>query len=195
MIRSWRNAATRKLWEGHSSNQFRSLDIDAAIDLLLALNVAKSLQDLSPLRSVGLHKLKGARKKQWAMTVNDRWRICFEFRKGDAFDVLEGFAKKRARFDIVIIDTPPLLPVTDAAVLSTIAGGTVVVVGAGRVDRDHLARSLQSLEAVKGRVLGLVLNLIPTKGTDHYYNYRDGYAPKSQHQKSPRPKQRAKAAS
>jgi proteic killer suppression protein len=87
MIRSWRNAATRKLWEGHPPNQFRSLDIDAAADLLLALNVAKSLQDLSPLRSVGLHKLKGERKKQWAMTVNDRWRICFEFRKGDAFDV------------------------------------------------------------------------------------------------------------
>jgi len=57
----------------------------------------------------------------------------------------------------VIIDTPPLLPVTDAAVLSTIAGGTVVVVGSGRVDRDHLARSLQSLDAVKGRVLGLSL--------------------------------------
>ncbi|MEH2517288.1 plasmid maintenance system killer protein [Bradyrhizobium sp. AZCC 1610] len=34
-----------------------------------------------------MHKLKGARKKQWAMTVNDRWRICFEFRAGDAFDV------------------------------------------------------------------------------------------------------------
>src|SRR5450631_1302169 len=84
-----------------------------------------------------------------------------------------------SRFDIVIIDTPPLLPGTDAAVLSTIAGGTVVVVGAGRVDRDHLARSLQSLEAVKGRAMGLVLNLIPTKGTDHYYNYRQGYAPES----------------
>jgi toxin HigB-1 len=69
------------------SNQFRGLDVEAATGLLLALNVAKSLQDLSPLRSVGLHKLKGERKKQWAMTVNDRWRICFEFRKGDAFDV------------------------------------------------------------------------------------------------------------
>ncbi len=55
--------------------------------LLLALNVAKSLGDLSPLKSVGLHKLKGDRKKQWAMTVNDRWRICFEFQKGDAFEV------------------------------------------------------------------------------------------------------------
>ena len=63
------------------------LDFEAAADLLLALNAAKSLHDLSPLRSVGLHKLKGDRKNQWAMTVNERWRICFAFRKGDAFDV------------------------------------------------------------------------------------------------------------
>jgi proteic killer suppression protein len=87
MIRSWRNSATRKIWTGEQPNQFRGLDFDAAIDLLLALNVAKSLGDLSPLKSVGLHKLKGDRKGQWAMTVNDRWRICFEFRKGDAHEV------------------------------------------------------------------------------------------------------------
>jgi len=87
MIRSWRNAATRKVWEGERPNQFRGLDIDHAINLLLALNVAKSLNDLSPLRSVGLHKLKGDRKGQWAMTVNSRWRVCFEFSKGDAFNV------------------------------------------------------------------------------------------------------------
>jgi proteic killer suppression protein len=57
------------------------------VDLLLALNVAKSLSDLSPLRSVGLHKLKDDRRGQWAMTVNEPWRICFEFRKGDAHAV------------------------------------------------------------------------------------------------------------
>ena len=45
------------------------------------------LQDLSPLKSVGLHKLKGDRRGQWAMTVNGPWRICFEFYKGDAHDV------------------------------------------------------------------------------------------------------------
>jgi len=87
MIRSWRNAATRKVWEGSRPNQFRALDFDSALDLLLALNVAVSLQDLSPLKSVGLHKLKGNRKGQWAMTVNGPWRICFEFRKGDAYNV------------------------------------------------------------------------------------------------------------
>jgi proteic killer suppression protein len=87
MIRSWRNSTTRKVWEGERPNGLRGLDFEAAIDLLLALNAAKSLNDLSPLKSVGLHKLKGDRKNQWAMTVNGRWRICFEFRKGDAFEV------------------------------------------------------------------------------------------------------------
>jgi proteic killer suppression protein len=87
MIRSWRNSVTRKVWEGDRPNQFRGLDFDAATDLLLALNVAKALTDLSPLKSLGLHKLKGARRNQWAMTVNARWRICFEFRDGDAYEV------------------------------------------------------------------------------------------------------------
>ena len=87
MIRSWRNSVTRKVWEGERPNQFRGLDFGAAIDLMLALNVAKALTDLSPLQSVGLHKLKGERRHQWAMTVNARWRICFEFRQGDAYEV------------------------------------------------------------------------------------------------------------
>ena len=87
MIRSWRNSVTRKVWEGRQPNQLRGLDFEAAIDLLLALNVAKALSDLSPLKSVGLYKLKGERKNQLAMNVNARWRICFEFRRGDAYEV------------------------------------------------------------------------------------------------------------
>jgi toxin HigB-1 len=87
MIRSWRNSSTRKVWDGERPNQFRGLDFETAIDLLLALNVAKSLSELSHLRSVGLHKLKGDRKGKWAMTVKERWRDCFEFRKGDAYEV------------------------------------------------------------------------------------------------------------
>jgi capsular exopolysaccharide synthesis family protein len=89
--------------------------------------------------------------------------------------MIDTLRELESRFDVVIIDSPPLLPVTDAAVLSSIAGGTVVVVGAGMVDRDHLAKSLQALDAVNARVLGLVLNLLPTKGGDSYY-YPGGYA-------------------
>ena len=67
--------------------RFRGLDIDAANELLAVLDAATSLNDLSPLKSVGLHKLTGNRKGQWAMTVNGPWRICFVFRKGDAYNV------------------------------------------------------------------------------------------------------------
>jgi proteic killer suppression protein len=87
VIRSWRNAASRKVWDGERPNRFRGLDFGAAADLLLALNVAKALSDLGPLKSVGLHKLKGDREGQWAMTVNGPWRVCFEFRRGDAYNV------------------------------------------------------------------------------------------------------------
>ncbi len=80
-------AECSKVWEGERPNRFRGADLEAAVDLLLALNVAKSLHDLSPLASVGLHKLKGERRGQWAMTINGPWRICFEYRKGDAYSV------------------------------------------------------------------------------------------------------------
>jgi proteic killer suppression protein len=84
-MRSWRNAASRKVWDSEGPKQFRGLGFEVAVDLLL--NVAKTLQNLSPLKSVGLHKLRGDRQGQWAMTVNGPWRICFEFRRGDAHDV------------------------------------------------------------------------------------------------------------
>ena len=51
------------------------------------LDAAESLKDLSPLKSVGLHKLSGNRAGHSAMTVNGPWRICFRFIDGDAFDV------------------------------------------------------------------------------------------------------------
>jgi len=87
MIRSWANRSSQRFYEQGKSSRCRGLDVDAANDLLAVLDAATSLNDLSPLKSVGLHKLTGDRKGQWAMTVNGPWRICFEFRKGDAFNV------------------------------------------------------------------------------------------------------------
>ena len=63
------------------------MDVNAAQELLAALNAATSLKDLSPLKSLHLHKLKGDRKGQWAMTINGPWRVCFRYRTGDAYDV------------------------------------------------------------------------------------------------------------
>lgn len=72
---------------------------------------------------------------------------------------------------IVLIDAPPLLPVTDAAVLSRAADGAIVVIRTGRTTQEQLAQSLGNLDKVKGRILGAVLNYVPTKGTDAYSYY------------------------
>jgi proteic killer suppression protein len=86
MIKSWANSATRRFAEDGKS-KFAGLDVEKAEDLLAALNAAAALTDLSPLKSIGLHKLTGARKGQWAMTVNGPWRICFRFKGSHAWDV------------------------------------------------------------------------------------------------------------
>jgi len=62
------------------------------------------------------------------------------------------------RYEVVIIDTAPLLPVTDAAILSRAVMGTLVVANARRVRRGQLAEGLGFLDQVEARVLGIVLN-------------------------------------
>ena len=78
------------------------------------------------------------------------------------------------RFDYVIIDAPPTLPVTDAVVLSKLTDGTIVVAGSGLVDRDQLAHTLASLESVGGQVLGVVMNRVPSRSTGQYGGYAYG---------------------
>jgi len=87
MIKSWANSRSRCFYVAGKISKFRSLHIDAADDLLAALDAATSLKDLSPLKSIGLHKLSGNRAGQWAMTVNGPWRVCFRFKNGNAYDV------------------------------------------------------------------------------------------------------------
>lgn len=86
MIKSWANSTTRKFAEDGKS-KFSGLDEDWAMELLATLNAAASLTDISPLKSVGLHKLAGDRSGQWAMSINGPWRICFKFHDGHAWDV------------------------------------------------------------------------------------------------------------
>ena len=86
MIVSWGNSATRRLFESGKS-RFRGLDVDAALELLAVVHAAERLDHISPLKSVGLHPLKGSRRGQWAITVNGPWRICFRFKDGHAYEV------------------------------------------------------------------------------------------------------------
>lgn len=75
-------------------------------------------------------------------------------------------------FDAVIIDAPPLLPVTDSAVLAQHVGGVVMVVRSQKLKQQDLEKSLNALQMVGGKLLGVVLNGLPAKGPDSYtYGY------------------------
>ncbi|HEX4157625.1 MAG TPA: type II toxin-antitoxin system RelE/ParE family toxin [Rhizomicrobium sp.] len=86
MIRSWANSASLQFAQTGKS-KFSGLDTTRADLLLRLLDRVRSLNEISPLKSVGLHPLKGERKGLWAITVNGPWRICFRFEDGDAHDV------------------------------------------------------------------------------------------------------------
>lgn len=78
-----------------------------------------------------------------------------------------------ANVDFVIIDTPPLLPVTDGAELATICDATLLVHRAGKTTRDQALRSVQALEKVGRKPVGVILNMI-ARGSGKY-DYEYGY--------------------
>jgi capsular exopolysaccharide synthesis family protein len=78
-------------------------------------------------------------------------------------------------FDVVIFDAPPLLPVTDAAILAKSVGGAIVVVAAGRTHKNQLSGAIAALDNVGASISGLVLTMLPTKGPDAYGYGRYGY--------------------
>ncbi|WP_336853418.1 polysaccharide biosynthesis tyrosine autokinase [Sinomonas albida] len=90
---------------------------------------------------------------------------------------MQQLLQELSRRAIVLVDTPPLLPVTDAAVLSRSADGTLVVARARKTTSDNLQRALGNLGRVRGRVLGVVLNCVATRGSDPYsYGYYGSYS-------------------
>ncbi len=74
-------------------------------------------------------------------------------------------------FDYVIIDSPPVLAVTDAAVMSRLVGGTIVVAGIGVARRNDIVAALDALDGIANRIVGIVLTRVPSKGPDAYYHY------------------------
>ena len=79
-------------------------------------------------------------------------------------------------FDVVLCDAPPLLPVTDAAILARATSGALVIVSAGRTNRHQLSGAIDALQTVGAKVAGVVLSMVPTRGPDAYaYSYGYGY--------------------
>jgi len=86
-------------------------------------------------------------------------------------------ASLRQGFDVVIVDTPPLLPVTDGAVAATIVDGTVLVFRCGKTTTAQARSAADALAAVDARVLGCVLNMVPRKSSGAYTYYDYGSRP------------------
>lgn len=78
----------------------------------------------------------------------------------------------RARFDYVIVDSTPLLAVTDAAVLGAAADGVLVIARFGQTKREQLTHAVGNLESVGAPMLGAVFTMMPTRGSSSYsYSY------------------------
>jgi proteic killer suppression protein len=82
--------ADKHTWEVYIKGKSKSLAPDIikrAVRRLEYIDLATCLNDLKVPPSNRLHALKGDRKGQYAISINDQWRICFKFDEGDAYDV------------------------------------------------------------------------------------------------------------
>lgn len=83
----------------------------------------------------------------------------------------ELLAQMEALADIVVLDSPPATALSDAAILATQCDGVLLVLDSGKSRREEARRALEALGRVNARVVGAVLNRMPTRGRGYYYYY------------------------
>lgn len=86
--------------------------------------------------------------------------------------------KLKSEFEMILIDTPPVIAVTDAAILSTKVDGTIIVVKSGETNKNAFERAKSLIQSVKGELLGVVLNSMKIDnkyGSSYYYYYYYSY--------------------
>ena len=87
-------------------------------------------------------------------------------------------AQLRATYDYVLIDAPPLVPVTDASLLAAVSDGVILVTRYGDTTTAELTTAVNRVKSVNGTIVGSILNLAPANDADgHGYGY--GYAPEN----------------
>ena len=87
MIKTFADKHTHGLYITGKSTRIPADILKRAIRRLEYVDLAASIDDLRVPPSNRLHALKGDRKGQFSISINDQWRICFSFRDGDAYDV------------------------------------------------------------------------------------------------------------
>ena len=93
------------------------------------------------------------------------------------------FESLRDSVDIVVVDSPPVLPVADALVLSSMADATLLVANAERTRRNELVGAFEALDQAGARLVGTILNQALAGGNDTYYEYGRGYTIKPHRQR------------
>jgi capsular exopolysaccharide synthesis family protein len=136
------------------------LGLDAAVGLTTVLVGKADVKDAIQLHEPsGLHFLASGAKPPNPTEILQS-RVTREL-----------IARLRDDYDMVIIDGPPLLPVADASVLSTLADGVILVVQHGKTTRDAVTDAITRLEQVGGRLSGVVVNMVPRRASGSYYYY------------------------
>jgi polysaccharide biosynthesis transport protein len=98
-----------------------------------------------------------------------------------AVEVIRSLA---AMYDVVLLDSPPVLPVTDAAIISAVADATIIVINMGESTRREISRTVEILDQVHASLVGTVLNAISEDTADGYYRYGEYYGAKDDDTKS-----------
>lgn len=86
MIKSFRDSDTETLFHGRRVRRWINIE-RAALRKLEQLDLAARIEDMRAPPGNRLEKLHGDRQTQWSVRINDQWRLCFRFERGDAFDV------------------------------------------------------------------------------------------------------------
>jgi non-specific protein-tyrosine kinase len=81
----------------------------------------------------------------------------------------------REKADVVIIDAPPVLAASDAAILSTVVDGVILVIDINKTKRREIRRAREAIEAVNGKIIGIVVNRFRIRDRTYYYEYAESY--------------------
>ena len=87
MIKHWRDAGTELLWKEERSRRIPATLYKPALKKLQMLNAATALTDLLVPPGNRLERLRGDREGQYSIRINDQYRVCFEWRESNAYEV------------------------------------------------------------------------------------------------------------
>lgn len=87
MIKGFRDKETERLWKGRKTKAVPTQIRERALAKLISIDIANNVEELRVPPGNHLEKLSGDRQGQWSIRINQRYRICFFFEGGDAYDV------------------------------------------------------------------------------------------------------------